>query len=99
VYLNIHKTNKPQIARWFEVLHEFDFEIKYRPGSRMAHVDALSRAIDDEKDPTSVDAEVTERLEVYVALTKEERVRFMQQVDENSRKLIRLLECDGKLTK
>lgn len=99
VYLNIHKTSKPQIARWFEILNEFDFIIKYRPGSRMAHVDALSRAIDDERDPTSVDAEVTERLEVCVALTKEERVRFMQQVDENSRKLIMLLECDGKLTK
>jgi len=28
VYLNLHKTTKPQIARWYEVLHEFDFEIK-----------------------------------------------------------------------
>ncbi|KAL4092164.1 hypothetical protein QTP88_026717 [Uroleucon formosanum] len=43
VYLNIHKTTKPQVARWFNTLHEFDFEIKYRPGGQMAYVDALSR--------------------------------------------------------
>lgn len=32
VYLNVPKTTKSQVARWFEVLQEFDFEIKYRPG-------------------------------------------------------------------
>lgn len=30
VYLNLHKTLKPQIVRWFELLQEFDFGIKYR---------------------------------------------------------------------
>jgi len=99
VYLNLHKTVKPQIARWYEVLHEYDFEIRYRPGTRMAHVDALSRATDDETESRSVDAELTERLEVCVALTKEERVRFMQQADEQSRRLIELLEVNRKLTK
>lgn len=44
MYLNIHKSTKPQIARWFEIMQEFDFDIRYRPGSRMSHVDALSRA-------------------------------------------------------
>jgi len=100
VYLNLHKTVKPQIARWFEVLHEYDFEIKYRPGSRMAHADALSRAVDDETDDAdSVDKQLTERLEVCVALTKEERVRFMQRADEHSCKLIALLEYNNELTK
>jgi len=49
VYLNIHKTTKPQVARWFDTLQEFDFEIKYRPGSQMAHVDALARTTRDAK--------------------------------------------------
>jgi len=40
-----------------------------------------------------------ERLEVCVALTKEERVRFMQRADEHTRKLIALLECKNDLTK
>ncbi|XP_011699344.1 PREDICTED: uncharacterized protein LOC105456757 [Wasmannia auropunctata] len=33
----------PRIARWWIRLQEYDCEIEYRPGTRMAHVDALSR--------------------------------------------------------
>ena len=33
----------PRIARWWLQIQEFDFEIEYRPGTRMQHVDALSR--------------------------------------------------------
>ncbi|XP_018368249.1 PREDICTED: uncharacterized protein K02A2.6-like [Trachymyrmex cornetzi] len=33
-----------QIARWNLELQNFDFRVVHRPGSRMAHVDALSRA-------------------------------------------------------
>ncbi|GFX39814.1 retrovirus-related Pol polyprotein from transposon 17.6 [Trichonephila clavipes] len=32
-----------RIARWVLQLEEFDYEIKHRAGSRMKHVDALSR--------------------------------------------------------
>ncbi|KAG6464992.1 hypothetical protein O3G_MSEX014865 [Manduca sexta] len=34
----------PRISRWWVQFQEYDFEIEYRPGSRMAHVDALSRS-------------------------------------------------------
>ncbi|KAL0861276.1 hypothetical protein ABMA27_008837 [Loxostege sticticalis] len=33
----------PRVARWWVQLQEFDCVIEYRPGSRMTHVDALSR--------------------------------------------------------
>ncbi|CAH2103297.1 unnamed protein product [Euphydryas editha] len=33
----------PRIARWWIALQEFDCHIEYRPGTRMGHVDALSR--------------------------------------------------------
>ena len=33
----------PRIARWWLELQEFTFDVQYRPGSRMGHVDALSR--------------------------------------------------------
>lgn len=33
----------PRIARWWLQLQEFTFEVRYRPGVRMKHVDALSR--------------------------------------------------------
>lgn len=33
----------PRIARWWMLTLEFDFTIKYRPGTKMALVDALSQ--------------------------------------------------------
>lgn len=33
----------PRIARWWLQISEFAFDIEYRPGTQMAHVDALSR--------------------------------------------------------
>jgi len=34
----------PRIARWWPRIQEFDIEILQRSGTRMEHVDALSRA-------------------------------------------------------
>lgn len=33
----------PRVARWWSVMQEYDFNIVYKPGTSMAHVDALSR--------------------------------------------------------
>lgn len=33
----------PKVARWWLILQEFSFNIEYRPGNNMQHVDALSR--------------------------------------------------------
>lgn len=33
----------PRVARWWNTMQEFDFQIIYKPGTAMAHVDALSR--------------------------------------------------------
>jgi hypothetical protein len=33
----------PRIGRWRLLTQEFDFDVMYRPGKKMAHVDALSR--------------------------------------------------------
>ncbi len=33
----------PRIARWWLQLQEYTFDVVYRPGDRMKHVDALSR--------------------------------------------------------
>jgi hypothetical protein len=95
VYLNKYKTKKPQIARWYEVLQEFDFEIKYRQGTRMSHVDALSRVLYDGAEPyKSVEKEIANRIEVFVAITKHEAVRLLQATDQNTRHLIDLLNED-----
>lgn len=44
VFMNRLKTTNPQITRWFDLLQDFDIEVRHRPGTTMSHVDALSRA-------------------------------------------------------
>ncbi|CAK9834248.1 Transposon Tf2-9 polyprotein [Anthophora retusa] len=41
--LNKREIN-PRIARWALELQNFNYEVEHRPGARMAHADALSRA-------------------------------------------------------
>lgn len=41
----VKKANlNPRIARWTLAMQNYNFDITHRPGSRMAHVDALSRS-------------------------------------------------------
>jgi hypothetical protein len=39
----LKKDLHPRVARWWVKLQDYDFTIEYRPGSKMAHVDYLSR--------------------------------------------------------
>lgn len=44
-YIKAGMTTNSKLARWFSALSEFDFTIKYTPGEKMQHVDALSRLV------------------------------------------------------
>jgi len=44
----------------------------------MGHVDAFSRMTHIDVQPKSVDAEISEKIEVFTAMTKQEAVRLMQ---------------------
>lgn len=37
------KDRIPRIARWWLLVQKFYFKIKYRPGAKIPHVDALSK--------------------------------------------------------
>lgn len=39
----LKKDLHPRVARWWMRLQDYDFEIQYRPGCKMGHVDYLSR--------------------------------------------------------
>lgn len=56
----------PKIARRWVQLQEYDCTIEYRPGARMAHVDALSRAPVTESS-IETDTHVLDVLQVGVA--------------------------------
>lgn len=40
---------KPQVARWFDLLNEYDYPIRHRQESNIARVEKLSRAPCDER--------------------------------------------------
>lgn len=94
VYLNSFKATNAQVARWHDILQEFNFSVKYRPGIRMGHVDALSRApiksVTENEIP--VDLELQDRWDVCVLLTVEDKVRMCQTADEELSELTRAVE-------
>lgn len=96
VYLNLFKGINAQVAHWHGILQEFKFLVKYRPGTRMSHVDALSRApvgsIVGEEIP--VDSELKEIWDVCVLITIDDKVLMCQTADEELSELIRSLGDD-----
>lgn len=75
----------PRIGRWWLQLQEYQCNIEYRPGSRMSHVDALSRnAIEATNEPEPV-------LEV-LTVESEDWLATMQNTDDEISKIKQVLE-------
>lgn len=70
----------PRVARWWSTIQEFDFQIIYKPGTGMAHVDALSR------NPIS-----SEILELQVRRIDTDWVATVQQNDPELQRIIAIL--------
>ncbi|KAK8767927.1 hypothetical protein V5799_005292 [Amblyomma americanum] len=96
VYLNATKTLKPQIARWFDMLQEYTFDIRHRPGSKMEHVDAMSRAaVEDPSDPW--DNVIADKLDMWMTISLHDQALIIQRSDEEIRLIATILEkksCD-----
>ncbi|KAK8786755.1 hypothetical protein V5799_023470 [Amblyomma americanum] len=96
VYLNATKTLKPQIARWFDMLQEYTFDIRHRPGSKMEHVDAMSRAaVEDPSDPW--DNVIANKLDMWMTISLHDQALIIQRSDEEIRLIATILEkksCD-----
>lgn len=86
VYMNAQKTTNPQIARWCSLIQEYDFDITHRPGKKIPHVDALSRAPVSEADDTV--ANIVENFEVCQTLTEEEQILMIQHSDKELKRMI-----------
>ncbi|UYV74293.1 hypothetical protein LAZ67_11002900, partial [Cordylochernes scorpioides] len=93
VYMNVKKTTNPQIARWYNLIQEYDFEIRHKPGEKMAHVDGMSRApVDDPRD--TMEEIVEKNLEVCLTITLEEQILMIQHSDPELRDLIQIFRKD-----
>lgn len=90
VHLNTQKTLQPQVARWATLLSEFNFDIRHRPGAKMGHIDALSRAPIDVPNDDEVE-EIDKRLEVLVTMMEEEQVLAMQRTDTRLKMILEIL--------
>jgi len=90
VHLNTQKTVNPQVAGWATLLSEYNYDINHRPGVRMAHIDALSRA--PVHGPGDTDTEqLYERCGVFMTITEEEQVAAMQRTDTRLNKIAEIL--------
>lgn len=91
VYLNAHRTQKPQIVRWYDLVQEYNFTVRHRPGALMTHVDSLSRG--PVEPPTDTMEDVTgERLDVFLAISVEDQVLAMQAADTDLKELVTILQ-------
>ncbi|KAL3244149.1 hypothetical protein MRX96_047267 [Rhipicephalus microplus] len=91
VYRNAQRMLKPQIARWYDLIQEFTFTIKHRPGARMLHVDSLSRGAVE--DPIGTFRTLlADHFEVCVTFTIADQVLVLQRGDVELREIITMLE-------
>lgn len=76
-YMNTFKARNPQLIIWFDLLQEYDIEIKHRLGDKMQHIDVLSRTTFVDSSDT-MDEIINKRLEVLPVMTEAEYVADMQ---------------------
>ena len=93
MYLNAKKNINPQVARWFTVLQEYEYELIHRKGEKMAHVDALSRA--PERQENCVEEEIEDtiiesRMRV-LNIAETDALVAIQRSDSRLRRLIHIL--------
>lgn len=76
----------PRIARWWLQISEYTFDIEYRPGIQMSHVDALSRN-------TKLTVESEENLSVNVySIEKENWLLSLQIADPDVSRILKILK-------
>ncbi|CAK1603777.1 unnamed protein product [Parnassius mnemosyne] len=76
----------PRIARWWLQISEFTFEIDYRPGVQMTHVDALSRNTD-----LSMETDDNPSISVY-NIEKENWLLTLQIADPDISRILKVLK-------
>lgn len=73
----------PRVARWWLEVQDFNFKIEYRPGTKMVHVDALSRNLRPEIDVCQID--LTEGDWLEAAQAQDDQLSRIRQILESGR--------------
>lgn len=75
----------PRIARWWLQISEFTFEIEYRPGVQMCHVDALSRN-------TKLSMESDDSFVHVYSIEKDNWLLSLQMADSEISRILKILK-------
>ncbi|KAL4082812.1 hypothetical protein QTP88_029468 [Uroleucon formosanum] len=86
VHLDTKRTVNPQVTRRSNLLSEYEFEVRHRPGIKMAHADELLRAPVDI--PYNTEQEL-EDYEVMLAMAEEEQVKWKNRYDQKHTKPVK----------
>lgn len=80
----------PRIARWWLQISEFTFDIEYRPGAQMAHVDALSRN-------TSLQGSTNDDSPTYTVynISKDQWLLTLQISDPDIARIVKVLKPEN----
>ncbi|BHF69809.1 hypothetical protein SprV_0301285600 [Sparganum proliferum] len=79
-WLRNFKDAEGQVARWRELLEEFDFQVQYRPGKRHNNADTLSRP---PLSPTKVPNDALPVAAIHMSQAAQEQWAQMQASDPN----------------
>lgn len=77
----------PRVARWWIAMQDFDFNIQYKPGHTMLHVDALSRNSQLCESDTSRETNPT-----VLKITQEDWLLTLQLQDTELQRIRKILE-------
>lgn len=77
----------PRVARWWIMMQEYNFSIEYRPGFRMAHVDALSR-----NPANNDDREIPDILDVFTIDNDTAWLETVQSADPELQRMMQILQ-------
>lgn len=81
----------PRIARWWIILQEYNFDIVYKPGHTMSHVDALSR------NPQPSEMIQNDTSPLVLSITQEDWLLSIQ-LDDSELKRVRAILEDKNLS-
>lgn len=78
----------PRISRWWLKIQSFDFDVIHRPGTKMQHIDALSRT----PQGPAIEAEVAD-VQIYkINIGEDDWLLTMQLSDPELQKIVKILE-------
>jgi len=77
---------------WYDILQKYEFDKYYRPGTKMLHVDALSRDQVSDQEGETLDEVLAGWLDMCFSLKTEDKVQMAQNAYEELLRFCKILQ-------